>query len=68
MLAAILIGPFLALATVRYLLLGTISPAGDGGPVSVAISADMFVMGAVGGALSLAVLTASGMALPGWGW
>ena len=62
-LAAMLIGPFLALAIVHYLLLGTISPAGDGGPVSVGISADMFVMGAIGGALSLAVLAVSGMGL-----
>ncbi len=62
-LLAIALGPFLALVIVRHLLLGTINPAGDGGPVSVGLSADMFVMGAVGGLLSLAVLIVSGAGL-----
>ena len=58
-LLAMAIGPFLALGMVRYLLLRTIDPvgAGDGG-LSVGISADMFVMGAVGGLLSLSVAAA----------
>ena len=62
-LLAMVLGPFLALAIVRYLLLRTINPAAEGGPLSVGLSADMFVMGAIGGLLSLAVLMASGVSL-----
>ena len=60
-LLAIAIGPFLALAIVRYLLINTIDPVGAGeSGIPVGISADMFVMGAVGGLLSLMVLVANG--------
>ena len=58
-LLAVALGPFLALGIVRLLLLRTIDPAGDGGPVSVGISADVFLVGAIGGALSLVVLLGS---------
>ena len=58
-LLSILLGPFLALGIVRFLLLRTIDPAGNGGPISVGVSADAFLMGAIGGALSLVVLLAS---------
>ncbi|PKB80452.1 MAG: hypothetical protein BZY88_08670 [SAR202 cluster bacterium Io17-Chloro-G9] len=60
-LLAVAVGPFLALALVRYLLLGTINPeVGDGGPIPVGITASMFWMGAIGGILSLGVLAISG--------
>ena len=60
-LLAMAVGPFLAWAIVRYLLLGTINPAGGGADsVPVEISASMFWMGAVGGVLSLLVLALSG--------
>ena len=62
-LVSMIVGPFLALGIVRYLLLRTINPAGEGGALSVGVSADMFVMGAIGGLLSLGVLVASGMGL-----
>ena len=62
-LLAIGLGPFLALGIVRYLLLDTIQPADGGGALSVGLSGDMFVMGAIGGLLSIVVLTASGMGL-----
>ena len=52
-------GPFLALAIVRYLLLNTINPVGiDDAGLSVGLSADMFVVGAIGGLTSFAVLAA----------
>lgn len=61
-LIAVAVGPFLALAIVRYLLLDTINPVGvDDAGLSVGLSPDMFVMGAVGGMLSLAVLAGSGL-------
>lgn len=60
-LVAVAVGPFLALALVRYLLLGTINPeVGDAGSINVGISASMFWMGAIGGLLSLGVLAISG--------
>ncbi len=62
-LVAMALGPFLALAIVQYGLLRTINPAGGGGPLSVGLSADMFVMGALGGLLSFGVLLASGVGL-----
>lgn len=58
---SVIVGPFLALAIVRYLLIRTIDPVGVDGTVSVGISADMFVMGAVGGLLSLLVLLGYGV-------
>ena len=58
------LGPFLALALAHYLLLGTINPTGEGhAPFTVGLSADMFVLGAIGGFLSLGVLMASGVSL-----
>ena len=62
-LVAMVVGPFLALLIVRHLLLTTVSPAGDGGAPSVGLSGDMFIMGAVGGILSLGILIASGTSL-----
>ncbi len=62
-LLAMALGPFLALGIVRYLLMKTINPAGEGGALSVGLSADMFVMGAIGGILSLGALMASGVGL-----
>ncbi len=63
-LAAIAVGPFVALAIVKYLLLGAMNPVGvDEGGLSVGLSADMFVMGAIGGGLSLAVLAAHSVSL-----
>ena len=62
-LSAMVLGPFLALGIVRYLLLDTINPAGGSDTLSVDISADMFIMGAIGGFLSLGVLVASGAGL-----
>ncbi|MCI0893425.1 MAG: ABC transporter permease [Chloroflexi bacterium] len=59
-LAAMIAGPFLALAIVRYLLLSTINPIGDAETtLPVGISLDMFVMGAIGGVLALLVLVGS---------
>ena len=58
---SVIVGPFLALAIVRYLLLRTIDPVGVDGTVNVGISADMFVMGAIGGLLSLLVLAGYGV-------
>ena len=56
-LAAMVVGPFLALAIVRFLLLETINPEGGGSDAfSVGFSWDMFLMGAIGGILSLLVL------------
>ena len=62
-LASVALGPFLALAMVRYLLLPSINPAGEAGPPSVGLSPDMFVMGAIGGLLGLAVLLTYGVGL-----
>ena len=60
--ASVAVGPFLALAVVQYLLIPTIDPAG-GGSLSAGLSADMFVAGAVGGLLCLAVLVAAAVGL-----
>ena len=57
------IGPFIALAIVKYLLADTIQPLGGVESLPVGLASDAFVMGAVGGVLSLAVLLASGLAL-----
>ena len=62
-LLAMVVGPFLALLIVRHLLLGTINPAGGGEALSAGLSADMFVLGAIGGALSLGALVFSGVGL-----
>ena len=62
-LLSLLLGPFLALGIVRYLLARTITPAGDGGPLPVELSVNVFLIGAIGGLFSLAVLIASGVGL-----
>jgi len=60
-LVSVAVGPFLAMALVRYVLLGTIDPEISGtSSISVGISASMFWMGAIGGLLSLGVLAVSG--------
>ena len=59
-LLAMVAGPVLAWALVRFLLLETINPAGaDSGPIPVGLSLNVFVMGIIGGVLSLVVLGAS---------
>ena len=60
-LASVVVGPLLALAIVKFLLVRTIDPAGGGGPLPVELSADAFLMGALGGLLSLVALVASGV-------
>ena len=62
-LIAIVVGPFLALAIVRFLLLGTIDPGGDLDPVSIGLSWDTFGVAAIGGVLSLGILGASGVGM-----
>jgi hypothetical protein len=65
---AMVIGPFLAWAIVKTLLLDTINPGGDiTAPIPLGLAGDMFWMGALGGVLALAVLliTATGRARMG---
>ena len=65
--AATLIGPLLAWGIGSLLLVETINPAARVGageaPLEVALSWQMYAMGAVGGLLSLAVLTVAGGSL-----
>ena len=61
--AATVAGPFLAWLLVRHWLLRTIDPVGGVEAVSVGLSADMFILGAVGGLLGLGVLVVSGLNL-----
>ena len=59
-LLAIIVGPVLAWLLVRFVLLETINPTGAGAdPVPVGLSLNVFVMGIIGGLLSLLVLGAS---------
>jgi len=58
-LASMVMGPFLALLIVRFLLAPTVNPVGGTGSIPVVLSSDMFLMGAIGGVLSLIVLLAS---------
>jgi len=59
-LAAMIAGPFLALLIVRFLLAPTVNPVGGtGGSIPVVLTTDMFLMGVLGGLLSLVVLLAS---------
>ena len=58
-LASMIMGPFLALLIVRFLLAPTVNPVGGTGSIPVVLSSDMFMMGAIGGVLSLIVLLAS---------
>ena len=66
-LAATIIGPLLAWAAGSVLIVGTIDPAARAGageaPLDVSLSWQMYAMGAVGGLLSLAVLTVAGSSL-----
>jgi len=63
--AAMVVGPFLALAIIRFLLLDTIDPSGGGnGDFSVGLSWDMFIMGALGGIFSRAPHPSRGSWLP----
>ena len=60
-LLAVAAGPFLALALVRFVLLGTVNPEiGETGRITAEFSTSMFWMGAIGGLLSLVVLAFSG--------
>jgi ABC-type lipoprotein release transport system permease subunit len=61
--AATIAGPFLAWLLVRFWLLRTIDPVGGVDAVTVGLSADMFILGAVGGLLGLVVLVSSGLNL-----
>ena len=59
-LAAMVVGPFLAWAIVKLLLLDTINPRGEfSSPIPLGLSGDMFWMGALGGVLALLVLLAT---------
>ena len=59
-LAAMVSGPFLAWAIVKFLLLGTINPRGEfTDPIPLGLAADMFWMGALGGVMALLVLLAT---------
>ena len=66
-LAATVVGPLLAWGIGSLLLAGTINPAARAGvgetPLAVALSGQMYAMGAVGGLLCLAVLTVAGGSL-----
>ena len=67
-LAAMIAGPFLAWAIVKFLLLSTINPRGEfAGPIPLGLAGDMFWMGALGGVMALLVLltTAAGRAKMG---
>ncbi|SUZ57453.1 uncharacterized protein METZ01_LOCUS10307 [marine metagenome] len=64
-LIVIVVGPFLAWAIVKTLLLDTINPGGEfATPIPLGLAGDMFWMGALGGVLALGVLliTAAGRA------
>ena len=65
--AATLVGPLLAWGIGSLLLVETINPAARAGageaPLEVSLSWQMYAMGAVGGLLSLAVLTVAGGSL-----
>ena len=66
--AAMVVGPFLAWVVVKTMLLNTINPGGDiSAPIPLGLGEDMFWMGALGGVLALAVLlvTATGRARMG---
>ena len=67
-LAAMMAGPFLAWAIVKFLLLETINPRGEfDTPIPLGLAGDMFWMGALGGVMALVVLliTAAGRAKMG---
>ena len=56
---ATVIGPFLALLIFRLVLFGTIDPRGGTEVLEIGLRTDMFLVGAVGGLMSLAVLLAA---------
>ncbi len=56
---ATVVGPFLALLIFRLVLFGTINPKGGTEVLEVGLRGDMFIIGAVGGLMSLAVLLAA---------
>ena len=56
---ATLVGPFLAYLVFRLVLFGTIDPKGGTEVLEIGLRADMFLMGALGGLMSLAVLLAA---------
>jgi hypothetical protein len=58
-LLATALGPFLALVLTRQFVLKTIVPFGGASTSTVGLSADVFVLGAVGGLMSMAVLLIS---------
>ena len=58
-LVATLVGPFLALLIFQLILFNTIDPKGGVETLDIGLRADMFLMGAVGGLMSLAVLLAA---------
>ncbi|MCI0902726.1 MAG: hypothetical protein J4N75_04425 [Chloroflexi bacterium] len=67
-LAAMVVGPFLAWVIVKTLLLDTINPGGEfADPIPLGLAGDMFWMGILGGVMALAVLlvTATGRARMG---
>ena len=57
--AATVVGPFLAMLIFRAVLMGTIDPQGGTEVLEVGLGADMFLLGAVGGLMSLVVLLAA---------
>ena len=57
------VGPFLALLIFRALLFGTIDPKGGAGVLEVGLGVDMFLMGAVGGLMSLVALVGANFKL-----
>ncbi len=61
--AAMAIGPLLAWALVKFVLAEGIDPAGLGRTIPVGLSADMYLMGALGAVLSLVVIGLTGAAL-----
>ena len=70
-LVATILGPFLALVLAQQFILSTIdpvvnpigNPAGGGNPLSVGLAPDMFILGAIGGLLSMLVLLMSSFGL-----
>ena len=56
---ATLVGPFLALLIFHLVLFGTINPKGGADVLEIGLRVDMFIVGAIGGLMSLAVLLAA---------
>ena len=53
------LGPLLALLVFQWALLDTLNPTGGAATLNIGLRADMFLMGGVGGLMSLAVLLAA---------